>query len=106
MAEPGVAESWPVEEIPDTDRLFRRVHRNLLKSNGSPSHGAFRDQGGGMSTQQRQKKSEPGYYRQSDIDKFYSDMMKGRYKDEPGVIQATESAIEQAIRDKRVLKGQ
>lgn len=40
---------WPIEEIPDEDRLFMRVHfENIV--DGEPGPGAFRDHGGGMST--------------------------------------------------------
>ena len=60
---------------------------------------------GGGSTAPRQK-TDPGYYRQSDIDKFYSDMLKGRYEGQQAVIDATEAAIEQAYTQGRVLKGQ
>ena len=102
--------SRDVARVADFFMQYQAENTAVQERGGIPKHMEKHvtptGQGGGMSTQQRQKKSEPGYYRQSDIDKFYSDMMKGRYKDEPGVIQATESAIEQAIRDKRVLKGQ
>lgn len=40
---------WPVEEIPDVDGLYMRVHRNHVRD-GEPIPGAFRDIGGGMST--------------------------------------------------------
>ena len=41
----------PVEEIPDTDWLFYRVHVNLVRStNGKLNPNCFRDLGGGMST--------------------------------------------------------
>ena len=61
---------------------------------------------GGGGAQQRQKPKDPGMYRQSDIDKFYSDVMKGLYKDQAGVIAATEAAIEQAYVENRVIKNQ
>ena len=48
----------------------------------------------------------PGYYKESDINKFYRDLMKGRYEGQQGVIMATEKAIEQAYLDRRVLRGQ
>jgi hypothetical protein len=41
--------SWPIEEIPETDELFMRVHRTFVV-NGALIPGAFRDHGGGMST--------------------------------------------------------
>ena len=52
------------------------------------------------------KPQEAGMYRQSDIDKFYSDVMKGLYKDQAGVIAATEAAIEQAYVENRVIRNQ
>lgn len=45
-------------------------------------------------------------YRQSDIDKFYSDIMKGRYKGQEKLIASTERAIELASMDKRIVYGQ
>lgn len=62
--------------------------------------------GGGAPSSSANQKEQVGYYRQSDIDKFYRDVMKGRYKGNQGVIDATESAIELAVRENRVLKGQ
>lgn len=62
--------------------------------------------GGGSSSTTKKKSDDEGYIRQSDIDKFYSDMMKGRYRDKPDVIKATEAFIERATRDQRVLRGQ
>ncbi len=35
---------WQAEEIPDSDSLFMRVHRNNLDSSGNPIPGAFRNQ--------------------------------------------------------------
>lgn len=60
---------------------------------------------GGGGQQVNPKPKDPGMYRQSDIDKFYSDVMKGLYKDQAGVIAATEAAIEQAYVENRVLKN-
>ena len=40
---------WPVEAIPETDKLYMRVHRSYVH-NGDFVPGAFRDHGGGMST--------------------------------------------------------
>lgn len=34
---------WDVEEIPDADYLFLRVHRNDLDGEGKPTPGAFRN---------------------------------------------------------------
>lgn len=48
---------------------------------------------------------EVGYYRKSDINKFYSDVGKGRYKGQEDVIKATEAAIEAAYREGRILHG-
>jgi len=48
MASPPLA-GWPIEEIPDQDRLFMRVHR-IFVSQGKLAPGVFRDHGGGMST--------------------------------------------------------
>ena len=59
--------------------------------------------GGGGTPRQQRKPADKGYYRKSDIDKFYSDVMKGRYKDDPGVIAVTEKAIEDASREGRIL---
>jgi hypothetical protein len=39
---------WPVEEIPDPDVLFMRVHKSYAQA-GELQPGAFRDHGGGMS---------------------------------------------------------
>ena len=40
---------WPVEDIPDDDRLYMRVHHvNIV--DGEPTPGAFKDHDGGMST--------------------------------------------------------
>ena len=49
MAEPSDMTAWPVEDIPDGDKLFMRVHRNWCPG-GDLSPGVFRDHGGGMST--------------------------------------------------------
>lgn len=40
---------WDVENIPDEDLLFYRVHKSLIRD-GEPIPGAFRDQGDAMST--------------------------------------------------------
>ena len=40
---------WPVEEIPDGDTLFMRMHKDHFR-NGKIQAGVFRAQGGGMST--------------------------------------------------------
>jgi hypothetical protein len=42
--------AWEHEEIPNTDLLFMRIHRNLLYEDGTPMLGAFQDQGDSMST--------------------------------------------------------
>lgn len=62
--------------------------------------------GGGATQAVPKGDADPGYYRKSDIDKFYSDLTKGRYEGQQGVIMATEEAIEQAYRDNRVLHRQ
>lgn len=44
---------WPIEEIPDTDDLYLRVHRRWFDQNGQLDAGCFRnhpEQTGGMST--------------------------------------------------------
>ena len=58
MASPGaegVEEVWESEAIPDTARLFMRVHRQNIDENGKLKPGAFRNlpkelPGSGMST--------------------------------------------------------
>jgi hypothetical protein len=41
---------WPVENIPDEDRLFLRVHVNDVRASGGKLHpGVFREQQGAMS---------------------------------------------------------
>jgi hypothetical protein len=62
-------EIWPKEDIPDQDTLFMRVHVNNTDEQGEPAASAFRDHGGGMSTnwhkycptaeEARQKASHP-----------------------------------------------
>jgi hypothetical protein len=42
--------SWPIETIPDNDKLFMRIHENWILQTGEPMPGAFRNQGSGMST--------------------------------------------------------
>jgi len=61
---------------------------------------------GSGSTPRPQQKPDQPVYKQSDIDKFYSDVMKGRYKGQQDLITSTERAIEQASVDKRILYGQ
>jgi hypothetical protein len=39
---------WPVEEIPDADQIYMRVHK-MYAPTGELKPGAFRDQQGGMS---------------------------------------------------------
>jgi len=46
----GTVSPWPRENIPYNDRLFMRVHQNLLPKSGELVPTAFRDQGEGMST--------------------------------------------------------
>lgn len=41
---------WPVEEIPNEDFLFLRVHKRWLAFGEEIPTGAFRDHGGAMST--------------------------------------------------------
>ena len=62
--------------------------------------------GGGGAAPTKRKPSDKGYYRKSDIDKFFSDVMKGRYSDQQSVIEATEKAIEEAYLEGRVLHNQ
>ncbi len=46
----AVETGWAPEEIPDADHLLMRVHRVNLNEDGSLKPGAFKDHGGGMST--------------------------------------------------------
>ena len=62
--------------------------------------------GGSSGPQPKGKTSDKGYYRKSDIDKFFSDVLKGRYKGQQSVIDSTEKAIEQAYVEGRVLHNQ
>ena len=41
--------AWPVEHVPDEDKLFMRVHKNWCPG-GELGPGVFRDHGPGMST--------------------------------------------------------
>ena len=41
-----MSESWPIEQIPDADRLFMRVHRNYIQ-NSQPIPGVFQNHGEG-----------------------------------------------------------
>ena len=41
--------NWPVEEIPDNDSLYMRVHKTYLTGEGL-NPGVFNDKEGGMST--------------------------------------------------------
>lgn len=52
MADPKDEEyPWPVEEIPDNDSVFLRVHKTWRKkSDGSIAPSAFKPHDGGMST--------------------------------------------------------
>lgn len=51
MANTPVTGPWPVEDIPDTDRIFMRIHETHVKpKDGSISTGAFVDRGDAMST--------------------------------------------------------
>lgn len=40
MADEGMS-PWSVEPIPDTNHLFKRIHRKLLKEDGTIMTGAF-----------------------------------------------------------------
>lgn len=48
-----MSEPWPIEQIPDADLLFMRVHRNRIQNN-QPDAGVFQNHGegedAGMST--------------------------------------------------------
>ena len=61
---------------------------------------------GGGGAAPKQKTPDQGLYRKSDIDKFYSDLLKGRYEGKQDVINATEAAIERAYAERRVLHNQ
>ncbi len=50
MAEQGAVGSWPIEDIPDQDHLFMRMHRMWFKPEGTIIPGAFQKRGGGTST--------------------------------------------------------
>src|SRR5690349_19892275 len=41
--------TWPIEEIPDADQLFLRVHRKTWYREGQVDPGAFTNHGGAMS---------------------------------------------------------
>lgn len=43
MAEETKDQNWEVEQIPDLDRLFLRVHKNWLWENGDLNPGFFRN---------------------------------------------------------------
>lgn len=40
---------WPIETIPDEDKLFYRIHKNYIQD-GQLIPGSFREKGEGMST--------------------------------------------------------
>ncbi len=40
---------WPIEIIPDNDKLFMRIHETWIQS-GEPMPGVFKNHGSGMST--------------------------------------------------------
>jgi len=61
--------------------------------------------GGGGSSSPKPKR-EATYYRESDINKFYDDVLKGRYKGRHDTVLATEAAIDQAMAEGRILRGQ
>lgn len=42
-----MSEPWPIEQIPDADLLFMRVHRNDIQ-NGQPIPGVFKNRGEGQ----------------------------------------------------------
>jgi hypothetical protein len=50
--------NWDVEELPDPDLLYMRVHFTQIYEDGALKPGAFRDQGDSMSTD-REKYSIP-----------------------------------------------
>ena len=62
---------WPIEEIPDTDSVFMRAHREHF-SDGELHHGVFRKHDGGMSVNwaryasaeetKQQAKEHPNHY--------------------------------------------
>jgi hypothetical protein len=45
-----VSSAWPIEQIPDSDFLYMRAHRQYF-SDGQLMPGVFRDKGGGMSVE-------------------------------------------------------
>lgn len=50
MACEGEVIDWQPEQIPNQDHLFMRVHKTWRKADGSLALSAFKDHGGGMST--------------------------------------------------------
>lgn len=46
----AVEEAWPIEDIPDPDLLFLRVHKSNVDRNGQLYAGAIAPHGGSMST--------------------------------------------------------
>jgi hypothetical protein len=49
MAEESPLNDWPIEDIPDADALFMRVHKNWF-TKGNINLGVFRNRDEGMST--------------------------------------------------------
>ena len=49
MEDMSINNEWPVEDIPGGDHLYMRAHKQFLRE-GRLKPGAFRDHGGGMST--------------------------------------------------------
>lgn len=62
--------------------------------------------GSGTGPATQQKASDNSYYRKSDIDKFYRDVLKGRYTGQHDVVVATERAIDAAYKANRILHNQ
>lgn len=61
---------------------------------------------GGSSAPVKRTSDQKIYYRESDINKFYSDLLKGRYNGQKSVVDATEAAIDLAYKENRILRGQ
>jgi hypothetical protein len=62
--------------------------------------------GGGSTATPRQNNTEPVYYKESDVNKFYSDLTKGRFDGQKAKVDQSVADIELAYSQGRVLKNQ
>lgn len=86
MAEQDEIVGWPIEEIPNRDALFMRVHDTWFKPGGAIAPGAFQKRDGGMSTDWSQY-STPEQTRQrgrTPRDNAVVEMNVGRIRTIPG----------------------